>query len=163
RIGGAWLDVARVDTLCLALLFWGLVVARDANTTRRGVGAGVLLSLAFLAKQVALLPAIAVFVYLFMRRFGPAVVADGVTLGGSTLVLDRVYDGWYSYYVFDMPAHHEVVSHEWGAFFTRDLLGNVAIALGFGVIALIGLWRRDRDGFWFQALMFTAILAAAYS
>src|SRR5262245_48143880 len=44
RISGAWLDIAREDTLCLALLFCGLVVARDARTTRRGVAAGVLVS-----------------------------------------------------------------------------------------------------------------------
>jgi hypothetical protein len=167
RIGGAWLDVARVDTLCLALLFWGLVVARDARTTRAGVGAGVLLSLAFLAKQVALFPAIAVFVFLLVRRFGPVALAYAVTvavgIGGSTLVLDRVYDGWYSFYVFTLPSHHEVVSAEWTKFFTRDLFSSLALALGFGIIAMVGLWRHHRDGFWFQALVFTAILGASYS
>ena len=60
RISGAWLDIAREDTLCIALLFCSLVVARDARTGRRGVAAGVLMSLSFLTKQVALLPAIGV-------------------------------------------------------------------------------------------------------
>ena len=60
RISGAWLDIAREDTLCIALLFCGLVVARDARTGRRGVAAGALVSLSFLTKQVALLPAVGV-------------------------------------------------------------------------------------------------------
>ncbi len=74
RISGAWLDIAREDTLCLALLFCGLVVARDARTARRGVAAGVLMSLSFLTKQVALLPALGVGVFLVVARRGRSTI-----------------------------------------------------------------------------------------
>src|SRR4051794_36085824 len=72
RIGGAWLDTARVDTLCLALMFWGLVVARNAKTRRQGALAGLLFTLAFLSKQVAVFPAVAVAIFFVAARRGAA-------------------------------------------------------------------------------------------
>ena len=51
RLGGAWFDLARVDSLFLALLLVGLVVARRTSTWRVAVVAGLVLAAAFFAKQ----------------------------------------------------------------------------------------------------------------
>ena len=49
-----WYDVARADSLFLALLLWGLVLLRDARgDRRRAMVAGVLVALAFWTKQTA--------------------------------------------------------------------------------------------------------------
>jgi len=168
RIGGAWLDIAREDTLCLALLFWGLVVARDARNAKRGVLAGALLSLAFLTKQVALLPALGIGLFLLVARRGRTTFVSyaltiGVGIAGTSVVFDRLTDGWYGFYVWDLPAHHEIVGREYTHFFTRDLLLPLAFAI---VVGLAGLWvlrRRSREAVWFHVVVGGALVAAAYS
>jgi hypothetical protein len=168
RISGAWLDIAREDTLCLALLFCGLVVARDARTARRGVAAGVLMSLSFLTKQVALLPAIGVAVFLLVARRGRSTIvaySATVVVGilGTSLVLDRITHGWYGYYVWRLPAEHAVARGSYVGFFTRDLFAPLGIAIVIGVIGLIALRARDSSGFAFHLIIGIALLAASYS
>lgn len=167
RIGGAWLDTARVDTLCLALLFWGLVVARRAATPRRAAIAGVLLSLAFLTKQVALVPALAVALFFFASRRGRSVwgtyslvVLAGI--GGTTLVANLLTHGWYGFYVFELPARHEVADQAYVQFFTQDLLRPLPLALLFVVIAFVAL-RKRTEALLFHALVGSALLVAAYT
>src|SRR5262245_46446284 len=55
RIGGAWFDVARVDSLCLALLLIGFYVVRFQSGYTPLAAAGLLWSLAILTKQTALI------------------------------------------------------------------------------------------------------------
>ena len=49
RLGGAWFDLAREDSLMLALLFGGLVVARRARSPRAFAAAGALLAVSTVA------------------------------------------------------------------------------------------------------------------
>jgi hypothetical protein len=168
RLGGAWLDVGRVDTLCVALLFGALLVGRRARTSRSTFAAGALMSLAFLAKQVALLPSLGLLLFfLVARRPARAVVTYGATvavgIGGSTLLLDRLSDGWYSTYVFDVPARHSIAKQEYVGFFTHDLIWPLAVVLTLGIGAVVLLRRRRSDAFWFHVLVGGAIVAAAYS
>lgn len=166
RIGGAWLDTARVDTMCLALLFWGLVVARSARTTRRGALAGLLFSLAFLTKQVAVFPAVAVGVFFLLARRGAAarayaaVVALGIV--GTTIPGNILTGGWYGFYVVTLPTEHDVAHGAYVDFFTVDLLKPLPLALVFAAIAFVAL-RRRRDAVLFHALTGGAIVVAAYS
>lgn len=168
RIGGAWFDLAREDSLALALLLWGLVVARRSATVRSALLAGVLLAGAVMTKQVALLPAAAVAAFLLLaRRPRPVVVTYigtlAVLVGGSTLVLQVATGGWYGYYTLALPSRHELVSSQWVGFFTGDLLRPLPVAVVLGAVALAVL-RRDRsEGFWFHLLVGGAIVLAAYS
>ena len=167
RIGGAWLDTARVDTLCIALLFWGLVVARQARTARNGVVAGVLISSAFLAKQVALFPAVAVAVFFLAARRGRSVTGSYVLtvlvgIGGTTLVANAITHGWYSFYVFELPARHEIASENYVDFFTHDLIRPLPVVLLLVIAAFVAL-RRRMDGLLFHAIVGGAVLFAAYS
>ncbi|HEY2812744.1 MAG TPA: glycosyltransferase family 39 protein [Acidimicrobiales bacterium] len=168
RIGGAWLDLAREDTLCLALLFWGLVVARDARSGRRGVAVGVLVSLSFLTKQVTLLPALGVAAWFVIDKRGRSTVVAYVTtivagIVGSSLVLEWITHGWYGFYVWTLPARHEIAKGEYLGFFTRDLLSPLAIAVVIGVIGLLGLRARHSSGFTFHAVVGGSLIAAAYT
>jgi len=55
-----WFDVARVDSLFLALSIAGLYAARRAYRTRGAIAAGLLLGAAFCTKQAALVESVAV-------------------------------------------------------------------------------------------------------
>jgi hypothetical protein len=169
RLGGAWFDLARVDSLFLALLFGGLLVARRARSPRAAVLAAVLLAASFQTKQSALLPAIAVVVFLFRRRRALAAWYAGAlvaTLGTSVAVLDALSHGWYRFYVLDVPSAHRIVSDEYVAFWTHDLLLRLWPAI---VLGAVGMWWTTRaradDGVplvWFHAPVAAALVGTAY-
>ena len=166
-LGGAWLDLAREDTLCLALLVWGLVVARRADRTRDAFVAGGLLTLAFLTKQLALLPALAVAPYVFVRVGRRVAAVYGATLavgvGGSTVVLNAVTHGWYVRYAFVLPSRHDLVPSQYIGFFTGDLLRPTLVLVALGVVGVFVLARRgERDGIWFHAFVGVGLVVAAY-
>jgi hypothetical protein len=169
RLGGAWLDLARVDPLFLALLFAGLLVARRARSPRGALGAALLLVLAFLTKQSAVFPAVGVVFFLWMRRrslalwYGGALAAG---IGGSTVLWNMATHGWYRFYVIDVPGAHRIVSEEYGLFWTHDILLRLWITVA---LAVLGLWwtgrTRTDDGVrlaWFHVPVAAALLGAAY-
>jgi hypothetical protein len=165
-LGGAWLDLAREDTLCLALLVWGLVAARRSHRVRGALCAAMLLTLAFLTKQLALLPALAVAPYLYARAGRRAAAAYGAALalgiGGTTVVLDAVTHGWYVRYAFVLPARHDLVPSQYIGFFTGDLLWPAIVLVALGAVGVVVLARRRGDGIWFHALVGSGLVAAAY-
>ena len=73
-VSGAWFDIGRVDSFSLLLLLLAISAARRAETIGRGIGVGVLVFLAFMAKQDALIAAAPVLVLLIVskRRAGVA-------------------------------------------------------------------------------------------
>src|SRR5215469_5694230 len=86
-----WFDVARVDSLFLALSTGALYAARYMRGTGGAVTAGVLLAAAALTKQTGLAECMAVTAVLLIgprRRLGwVTLLAEAVVLGVSTLVL----------------------------------------------------------------------------
>ncbi len=101
RLSGAWFDIARPDSLYLLLILAALAALRlDPSRWRAAIAAGVLFSLAFLAKQSALVVAAPVILYMIVTELRPGflLIATMVVLvGGSTLLLDRLSHGWYGY------------------------------------------------------------------
>jgi hypothetical protein len=65
RLAGAWLDIARVDALFLALWLLFIYFIRDQKSLFRAALAGALVALAFLTKQLALVLCLPVIAYLF--------------------------------------------------------------------------------------------------
>src|SRR5262249_7790186 len=109
RASGAWLDIARVDSLCLLLFLAGAWFLRFAPSPQGMAGAGVLLGLSFLTKPTALVMAAPLVLATFhrSRRSGLILLGTfGFLIAGSSLLLERLSGGWYHYYVFDLPRHH---------------------------------------------------------
>jgi hypothetical protein len=139
-----WFDVARVDSLFLALSIGGLYVARWMRGTRGAIAAGVLLGAAALTKQTGLAEGAAVVTALLT---GPrrglacvAAIAEITVLGVSTLVLGLASGGWYVYYVFEQMSEHSLTGSSFIWFWT-------ALASGMGLAAcaaLIGARRVPR-------------------
>ncbi len=147
REGGAWLDLARVDALCLAFVSAGIwAVRRPGNAWVHGALAGAAFALAALTKQSALFIAAPVALVLLVTewRRGTALLATlAVLAGGATLMLDASSTGWYRYYVFELPRDHPVIPQLLRGFWTTDLLGVFAIALVFGAVHVF-LRGRER-------------------
>jgi hypothetical protein len=135
---GTWFDVARVDSLFLALSMAGLYAARWVRRPSGAVIAGLLLGAAFLTKQTGLAEGVAVLATLACgprRRLAvPAALAYAAVLGISTLALGLASHGWYVYYVFEQMSEHALSSAAAGQFWARYLLPTLGIATGAAVL-----------------------------
>jgi hypothetical protein len=139
---GTWFDVARVDSLFLALSAAGLYTARWARTPRGAIMAGLLLGAAFLTKQTALAEGAAVLAAIALgagRRLAlPAALAYAAVVGASTLTLGLASHGWYLYYVFEQMSEHALSAPAAGQFWTGYLLPTLGLA---SAAALLGARR----------------------
>jgi Dolichyl-phosphate-mannose-protein mannosyltransferase len=173
-VSGAWFDIGRVDSFSLLLLLLAISTARRAETISRGIGVGVLVFLAFMAKQDTLIATAPVLVLLIVtkRRAGAAALTATVALlVGSTAVLNATTHDWYGYYVFDELAHQGLNGSAWTTFFTKSLMHEPwALVLGLTGLAVAVLLRR-REGatgwlFWSVAvggLLASSLLSRLHS
>lgn len=115
-VSARWFDVARGDSLLLLLLLGACVCARLGQGIGSYIVTGIALALAFFTKQSALSVAAPVLIALAVRvpRRGwiaTACFAGLVALGVGLLQLRS--GGWFSFYAFELPAHHGVAYWLW--------------------------------------------------
>jgi hypothetical protein len=120
-----WLDLARPDTLHLALVVWALLLLRHAgDRPRRVLWAGVLMALAFWTKQTAASFVLASGVGALLvapRRLPIYVVTIAVIDGGGMLLGNALTDGWLWTYVYELHQTHafnreRFTTKTWGMF-----------------------------------------------
>jgi len=143
-----WLDLARGDSLFLALVLWGLILLREAEDSwAKTVLAGVLIAAAFWTKQTA-----AVFVLasgvggllVAPRRVWVYAGVIAVLAGGGVLLGQHLTEGWLWTWIYEMHQTHafnEVRFREktWGMFVHASpfmallLTALVGVALGLAL------------------------------
>ncbi len=154
RAGGAWLDVARVDSLFLALFLAAVCVIASGLSYQRCLAAGVLFSLSALTKQTALVMCAPVIVHLFWKSWSRALtlaVLMALILGGTVVWQDHATEGWFSYYVLLLPGQHAWTREVLLSFWFRDLLSTLPIVLLMTIFAFLPLLephRRFAASFW---------------
>lgn len=179
-----WFDLGRVDALSAALLATGWMLAVRAEHPSQWTAVGVIIGLAILTKQSALV-AFAPFVLVLVwqqRRAAAIVLASALLVAGGTLLaLHWSTVGWSSYYIFELPRLRMRVSADPQrllTFWTADLLGGpLAPAIAVGLIAaavrrewtslalasgfILSSWiARLEGGAWQNALMPACVAAA---
>lgn len=161
-----WFDLARVDMLFVALALWTLYLVRFGRRARTGVLAGIGLALAFLAKQSALglLPLLALYAIAFKRRFGVAFAASSVAaVAASVLAFQFASDGWFLYYLFELPTGHETIGTRYLTFWTDDLLAPFGIAAAFSLaFVLIAAGRSQYERVAFYTLAFGGLVGLSW-
>jgi hypothetical protein len=144
-VAGTWFDIARVDSLFLALSLGGLYAARHVRAVPGAVAVGALLAAAALTKQTGLAEGAAVIAALLTgprRRLAcVAALTEVAVLGVSTFVLRLTSGGWYTYYIFKQMSEHSLAYGNFGWFWTA-LLTATGLA---GCAALIGARRVPRE------------------
>jgi len=146
KASAGWFDVARIDSFGLLLLLGAIWLARFARTAPGAALAGATFYLAFMTKQIALTAAVAVALYyaLFQRRLLlPFVVSLGALVLGTTKIMDALYGGWFSYYVFEFQAGRGLDPNMWPVFLRFDLLVLFAAVVFGAVYVARKLRRRD--------------------
>ena len=164
RLAGSWFDVGRVDALFVALIVGAAYALRFAGGWRAAVIAGALTGLAFLTKQLALVPAAALLLAALPRpRIAAAFGASAAAVGGlALLALDRMYDGWLWRIAFVLPSRHTPLG-EPPPYWTHDLLASFAgpCALAAALLVGLALARRGR-ALWFHAAWLAGMLVAGW-
>ncbi|MCB0190798.1 MAG: glycosyltransferase family 39 protein [Anaerolineae bacterium] len=142
RISGAWFDIARVDSLFLFLLLAGIYAFDAPGVFARSFVAAMLLFLSFFTKQAALataacLLAAALFTHRHTERF-LFPLSFGFLMLASFLMMNASTAGWYQYYVFDLPAQHNVATFMLIEFWTHDVAQPLPIALCISLVPFFG-------------------------
>ncbi len=165
-IGGFWYDIGRVDMLSLVLLLAAMYLVQLDRGWSQHFAAGVLISLAFLTKQTALAVVIPLMVYAIVSRpkRGLVFVLSSLALCGTAiLILDRLHQGWYSYYVFELPRGPQIDIAAARAFWTSDMISVIPIALVGVAFFLAESFRRDRRSFFLWGAVTLGAVGAAWS
>jgi hypothetical protein len=160
-ISGAWFDIARVDSLFLALTLASVCVLRAGSSTGAGVLAGLLGAAAFFTKQTALMVLAPFVAYAVVAR-GRLWLAFAGTLGAvvaaGCLVLAAGTDGWFGYYVFELPRQHEPRWWKLESFWRLDLLAKLPIAIAAAAVFFAVKPRPSEGG---QRLFYLCFVAGA--
>jgi hypothetical protein len=117
RFTGAWLDLAKTDSLFLLLVMLAYWVYRSARQRAQAGGSllltwvfsGTLFALAYFTKQTTLPVVIAlspVSLLAWRGRSWPVWAWAAALAGGAFVLLDRLSLGWFSYYTLDALAYH---------------------------------------------------------
>jgi hypothetical protein len=117
RITGAFYDVARVDSLALALLLASALVAHYDASMRGAVLAALLTALAVFTKQTSAVVSAFIALALLLRKPSHGLVFAGVAgaLGlCAAYALERSTQGWFSFYIWR--------GHQGHTFYRRGLL-----------------------------------------
>lgn len=143
-LSGEWLHIARVDSLLLLLLLGGYHRLRFGTSTGSAVAGGVALALSFLTKQSGAFVAVPLLVSLAFvdrKRCISASAAFLVVAGGTVGILQSASEGWFGYFVFDLPSRHPRFTAL--ALWRDELLSNLQIAVLGTAVALGILVRRN--------------------
>ncbi len=166
RISGSWFDVGRVDMLFLLLALLSFYVLRFHDSYNSLIISGLLISLAFLTKQTALFIGIAMCVYclLYLRGWKKIVypATFAAVLGISTLLLNAVSGGWYTYYIFTLPRAHRIIDSQILSFWVPGI-SVLLIAFTISLAYLIYLFFcRDRRDFGFYLFFLASLVLASW-
>jgi hypothetical protein len=166
RVTGAWLDVARVDSLFLALWLLFVYFIRGRKSAGIAVFTGILAALAYLTKQTALIACVPILVYLFWCNWKFALICLGtaaLTIGITTLAMNFASAGWYSYYVFGLLSQQtEWLPQEFITFWKDDLLVHLPLAILFAAFFFIGRPKQDRLNILQWLSILTGALAGSF-
>lgn len=143
----AFHDIARVDPLFVLLVLATVyTVWRRPMAWGRAVCAGVMAALAVHTKQLAVVALAPLGLWAFVLGGKGGRIFCGATVVctlGLAAFLEWMHDGWYSYYLLEVPGGHRFVEAMWTGFWTGDILPVYGPMV---LLSLIGvfLWARVR-------------------
>src|SRR5258706_1459799 len=148
RVTGAWLDIARVDSLFLAFSLLVVYFVRGGKSFIHSILIGILIAMAFLTKQTALIAFLPVVIYLFWQDWKYTLSLSFIAvliIGTTTLILEHTSSGWYTYYVFRLLSQQtDWEPWRFVSFWTDDLLVHLPLAILF-TIFLFSMQKQARS------------------
>jgi hypothetical protein len=154
RLGGAWFDVARADSLYMALMLGGATALRlDRSPRRSGIAGAALFALAFFAKQSAVAVAAPLALWLLWKdrtRGVTFALAFAALTGAGLLALQLSTGGWFFFYAFHVAGSHSIDPSRHLLFLIHDVAAPLWPALIVAAVPLLSPATRpglERAGF----------------
>jgi len=167
RITGAWLDIARVDSLLLALWLFFVYVSISNNSPLMSVMVGILAGMSFLTKQTGVLLCLPVIAFLYTRNWKHALIVSltfMTIIGISTILLDHFNEGWYSYYVMELMQTQTIwILGVFLTFWKNDLLVHIPLAVIFALIYFGNIKESNRNKFWFWLFVLVGAFTGTFA
>jgi hypothetical protein len=139
-----WYDIERPDSLFVAMVLVGAVILDEVRGLRGAIASGLVLGLAFFAKQPATFFLLAGAAALVLRsewkRAAAFAAAGGSVIVVLVIALYATTRGWFAYYVLWMPGAHGMSWSLVPLFFFVDL--PHAWAWAIATAALVGTFVR---------------------
>jgi hypothetical protein len=133
----------------------------------RAIGTGVLIFASFMTKQTALLagaPLLAYSLWSRPREFRWLAGTLLVLLPSSTILFDHAHDGWYSYYVFAVPAAARLRHHYRFRFWTNDMIAPFFSAmLCCAAKGCVGRADKSRRDDWLYYFFLAGAVGASWA
>ncbi|MCX7736570.1 MAG: glycosyltransferase family 39 protein [Candidatus Kapabacteria bacterium] len=147
-IGGAWYDLARVDSLFILLFVISIYFLRQKKNNWYYFLAALFAFLSYFTKQSTLSFALFVMIYLIIfERKG--FWTYSITFIGLVLITTIIYNystsGWYYFWNFELPAAHRWNFEFTILFFTRDIFEHTGIAVAFAFFYFFINYRNRKD------------------
>ena len=166
---GNWFDLARIDSLCLALLLGAICLGLHGTHARHFIVGGVLVALAFFTKQVAVIVAGPLFVAVVLRNrtkgLAFALSAVGI-IGAGILYLTTLYDNWFLFYTLTSPRTRWLSNLSWEALSRATILEFLPIFIIPLAVAASTVWKLlskpDSKGLSFLLVVGGLFLAAGW-
>jgi hypothetical protein len=123
--------------------------------------------LAFMTKQTALIMAVPLVIGAFFLNWRRAIwlaLSTLISVGGSILLMNWLHDGWFNYYVFDLPRNHAIATNFIWEYWLRDILASMLVAVLLAGFYLLRRFReRDKAYFWFYFFAAGGLIGGAWA
>lgn len=166
RVTGAWLDIARVDSLFLMFYLSAVYFARKDESSLKIILAGILSALAILTKQTGLILCVPIGIYLLFSQWKRGLIysfSAGLIVIGATIFLNLNTDGWYSYYVYTLLSQQtQWMPIEFIRFWKDDLLVHMPIATLMMIYFFMGKIKQDHKELLKWSLVFLGALLGTF-
>ncbi|MBN1312526.1 MAG: glycosyltransferase family 39 protein [Anaerolineae bacterium] len=142
QASASWIDLARVDALALCFLLAAVYALRFQPGTAGAAMAGGLLALSFMTKQTVLIAALPIMLYSLADDWRRGVCFNGtgiVIVMLSCLALNVASDGWFAYYIFQLPGQHRLYLPMLYGFWAADVWLPVGIACTLAIAYLVSM------------------------
>ncbi len=167
-VTGTWYDLGRIDSLFIFLLLISVYTLLSENKFLNSVVSAIFLFLAFFTKQVTVVVGLPLVLWVLLFRKGvhrfifPVLSIGFIII--STLVINYLTSGWYSYYIFDLPSGHQWLKNYFSAFWTEDIFKHAAIAAFFSMYSLlVSLSSKDIKRITFDLFFLGGLLLVSWS
>lgn len=165
ELSGSWLDLARVDSLFLFLLLTGIYLVRFAASKKSYFFAAILISLSFMTKQTALIISLPVMLYCILtdkRSVFSFIVPVIIIIGAGSFLLNYIHDGWFNFYVFELPKTTPIDERPLMHFLVKDIYLPLIIVFFIAAFYLMTqMINWNKKNFLFYFLTVSGMLGAS--
>ncbi|MEJ2448546.1 MAG: glycosyltransferase family 39 protein [Anaerolineales bacterium] len=139
-ISDGYFDLARVDALYVFIVLAAFCIFLNSKTKVDYFFAGMMIAIGFFVKQSAIIVFLPVTIYLLKADWKRTWILLPVVILAiliPVVVLNQITDGWFGYYIFELPSEHGFSLLAAMNFWSGDLMRYLGIALGFSAVYVI--------------------------